>query len=331
MFRLVTITILVVCARASAQTPPPPTPPTAPAPTPAPTPPPPQPAPTPEDDAAKRHFEQAVALFNEGNYSAALVEFEQAYKLRPSAFVLYNIGLTQKALFRYTDAIESLQRFLDESQNLAPEKRAEATQIITEMKALLADVTLEITPAEATVTVDGRVVGKAPLAKPVAIAAGAHKLEVTAEGYEPQKRDLMVTAGVPIKVTLALKAIPKTGKVRINSRIPGAIVSVDGRAIGPAPVEVELDAGGHRLEVVADGHHTRREELVVAAGQTRQLEVTLDKIVRPKKAWYKKWYVWGGAAAVLAGGATACGLAGCFDRQQSPLEGTLAPGAGAVQ
>ena len=329
MFRLVTITMLVVCARASAQPTPTPTP-TPPA-APAPEAPAPAPAPTPEDDAARRHFEQAVALFNEGNFSAALAEFEQAYKLRPAPFVLYNIGLTQKALFRYTDAIASLQRFLDESQNLAPEKRAEATQIITEMKALLADVTLEITPPNATISVDGRVVGQSPLGKPVAIAAGAHKLEITADGYEPQKRDLMVTAGVPIKITLALKAIPKTGKVRINSRVPGAIVSIDGRAIGPVPVEVELDAGGHRLEVVADDHHTRREELVVAAGQNRQLEVSLDRIVRPKKAWYKKWYVWGGAAAVLVGGATACGLAGCFDRQQGPIEGTLAPGAGAVE
>ena len=321
IFRFVTITILVVCAQAFAQTPP----------TPAPQPPPPQPAPAdPAADEAKRHFQQGVALFNDGNFTAALAEFEQAYKLRPAPFVLYNIALTQKSLFRYSDAIATLERFLSESTDLTAEKRAEATTIITELKALLADVTIEITPPGASISVDGRVVGQSPLGKPVAIAAGSHKLEVTADGYEPQKRDLLVTAGVPIRISLELKAIPKTGKVRINSRVPGAIVSVDGKAIGPAPVEVELDAGGHRLEVVADNYQTKREELVVAAGQTRQIEVSLDRVARPKKAWYKNWYVWGGAAAVL-GGVAVCGLAGCFDTQQGPIEGTLSPGAGAVQ
>lgn len=327
MSRLIVITILVICARASAQTPTPtPAPPAPSAPAPAPA-----PAPQPPEDEAKRHFDQGVALFNDGNYSAALAEFEQAYKLRPQPFVLYNIALTQKSLFRYTDAIASLQKFLDESQNLAPEKRAEATQIIAEMKALLADVTLEITPANATIAIDGRVVGQTPIEKPVSIAAGTHKLEVTADGYEPQKRDLMITAGVPLKITLELKAIVKTGKVRINSAAPRAMVSIDGKAIGPVPVEVELEAGGHRLEVIADNYQTRRDELVVAAGQTRQLDVTLDKIVRQKKAWYKHWYVWAGAGAVLVGGATACTLAGCFDSRQSPVEGTLAPGAGGVE
>ena len=47
---------------------------------------------------AKRHFDQAVALFNDGDFGGALAEFEASYKIRPSAGVLYNIGLTQKSL-----------------------------------------------------------------------------------------------------------------------------------------------------------------------------------------------------------------------------------------
>src|SRR6185503_20787563 len=72
-------------------------------------------------EEAKRHFEQGVALFNDGNYSAALAEFEAAYKTRPAPAVLYNIGLTQKALFRYPEAIDSLTRYLAALPELAPE------------------------------------------------------------------------------------------------------------------------------------------------------------------------------------------------------------------
>ena len=55
---------------------------------------------------AKRHFDQAVALFNDGDFGAALTEFEASYKIHPAAGVLYNIGLSQKALYRYDEALD---------------------------------------------------------------------------------------------------------------------------------------------------------------------------------------------------------------------------------
>ena len=45
------------------------------------------------------------AVYNDGDYNTALSEFEAAYKAHPSPGVLYNVGLTQKALFRYPEAI----------------------------------------------------------------------------------------------------------------------------------------------------------------------------------------------------------------------------------
>lgn len=314
MSRSFMLLVVLASARAFAQAPPE-------------TPPPPAPA----TDDAKHHFEQGVALFNDGNYSGALAEFEQADKLKPAPFVRYNIGLTQKALFRYAEAIASVQQYLDGSSELAPERRAEAQQIIAEMKALLADVTVVVSPAGAAIAIDGRAAGVAPLAAPLAIAAGTHKLEVTADGYEPQKRELMVTAGTPLSFELSLRAIPKTGKVRISASVPRATVAVDGHPAGIAPLELELDAGGHMIEITAPAYQPRRDELVIAAGQTRQLAVQLDKVIVPKHAWYRHWYVWAGAATALVGGGVGCGLAGCFDKQQSPLPGTLSPGAGGVQ
>jgi hypothetical protein len=107
MTKLVWLWGLLLCSTVAAQ--PSPQPPPAPAPAPAP----PQdqpvgdgsaapaPAPTsppppadPNTEAAKVHFEQGVALFNDGNFVAALAEFEQSYKLKPAPFVLKNVALT---------------------------------------------------------------------------------------------------------------------------------------------------------------------------------------------------------------------------------------------
>src|SRR6187401_438764 len=48
--------------------------------------------------AARRHFANGVRLYQDANYSAALIEFEAANDLKPGASSLQNIALCQKAL-----------------------------------------------------------------------------------------------------------------------------------------------------------------------------------------------------------------------------------------
>jgi hypothetical protein len=281
------------------------------------------PASGPEIEEAKRHFQQGVALYNDGNYNGALAEFEAAYRVRPSPGVLYNIGLSQKALFRYAESIDTLERYLREETKLAGERKAEVTQLISEMKALLADVTVTITPPGAAVMVDGRAAGTAPLTGPLRIAAGNHVIEVLAEGYRPQRRELMISAGVPVKLNIALEVIPRTGKVRITAKPPEAMVKIDSKVIGYPPAEAELAAGGHLLVVEAPKYVTHRSELVIAAGQTRTIDVILQK---PPSRIVEKWYFWTPLTVAVAGG-LALGL-GLGLRPEGPLVGTL--GAGKV-
>src|SRR5690606_7503881 len=58
--------------------------------------------------AARRHFENGVRLYQDANYSAALIEFEAANELKPGSASLQNIALCQKALFRYAAAAATL-------------------------------------------------------------------------------------------------------------------------------------------------------------------------------------------------------------------------------
>lgn len=316
------LTLVVLAAAARAQSPPP-----APPPTPA--------APAVDQaqaaqlEEAKRHFQQGVALYNDANYGAALAEFEAAFKIRQSGGVLYNIGLSQKALFRYNEAIQSLVKLLDLDPKMTPERRNEVQQLITEMKALLAEVTLDVTPAGATVLVDGRTVGVTPLVYP--LATGQHVVEISAEGYKPLRRELMITAGVPLKIATALVLIPKTAKVTIAVPHAMAQILVDGRPLGVQAVGAggsvltELPAGGHQLEVTAPGFNPYRSELVVVAGNDRQLTVELTKTPRKKRV-YEQWYFWTPIVLVV-GGAIATGLALGLSSTQAPIKGTLDPGA----
>jgi hypothetical protein len=230
-------------------------------------------------------------------------------------------------MFRYAEAIASLQQYLEQSATLSTEDKAEANQLITEMQALLADVTLTGVPDGATISLDGREIAKAPLPKPLAIAAGTHTIDVAADGYEPAKKQFMVAAKVPATIKIDMKAIPKTGKVRISSSVPHASVLIDGKE-QDATKSIELGIGGHTLEVSAPGYETHREELTIAGGQDREIPVTLEKVkVVEADHWYTKWYFWTPIAVVAAGGVGFYAMT----RHDDPLEGTLSPGVGGIK
>src|SRR5207248_332722 len=77
-------------------------------------PPPPPDQPSGPEETSRRHFEQGVALYNEHNYEGALAEFQASYHDRAVASVLFNIALTYKAMFKYAEATEAMERFLRE-------------------------------------------------------------------------------------------------------------------------------------------------------------------------------------------------------------------------
>jgi len=277
-------------------------------------------------DEAKRHFSQGVALYNDGNFNAALAEFEAAYKLKQSPSVLYNIGLTQKSLFHYNEAIDSLQEYAAKDKKIKPDQQKQVQQLISEMRALLATVTFNVIPDGAAIKLDDRTIGQAPM-KPYGIAAGNHKLEISADGYKPQKSDILVSAGQPQTLNFKLEMIPKSGKAHITANQPLSEVKIDDKLVGMAPVDVELPIGGHQIEVIAKGYQPYRGELVVAGGQVREVKVTLELPPAPtREKFYKKWYFWV-PVSVIAAGAVAVGLGVGLTQKPAPLVGTLDPGA----
>jgi hypothetical protein len=281
-------------------------------------------------EQARRHFEQGVALYDEQNFAGALSEFEAAYNTAPAAAVLYNIGLTYKALFRYAESIETLKRYLAETatdKKVPTQRRMQVQQLIIEMQSLLAPVTFQVMPRNASILLDGRAV-VLPDTAVLQVPSGPHVVEVSAEGFRPERREFTVAAGTPLVLEVTLAEIPKAGRVRISSSQPATRIRIDGKDLGLAPIELDLLAGGHQLEASSDGYETHRSELVVNAGQERNVDIEMQLPPAVKYSGppvYKKWWFWTAVAAAVAGGTAAAFLA------QPGVEpagvGTLEPGS----
>lgn len=276
---------------------------------------------------ARRHFDRGITLYYDNDLDAALAEFEASYQTYPTASVLYNIGLVYKALHRYPEAISALERYLTDAKSPPRERMEEVTQLIAEMRALVGQLTLNITPAGASVIVDGRRAGTAPLVT-ISLAAGHHVIELSAPEHEPLRQEVTIVGGKPLAVTLALKEVRKTGQAHITVSPSQASIVIDGQLVGMGATSVELPAGGYALEVSAPGYQTQQRELLIAVGQSRKVSVRLEGSVA--KTIRRRWWFWTALGAAVAGGTATAVAVPLTSRAEPPTIGTLSPGNGRV-
>jgi hypothetical protein len=252
-----------------------------------------------DEQASKEYADKGRALYDHGDYEHAVEEYQHAYDLAGTPIALKYIGLCEQALHHPGEARDALRRYLEESRTFPAGDPAQTQQLVADLSTQVGDLKLQITPDAAEVVVDGVKRGASPLGKSLPLTGGSHAVEVSATGYVTQKQDLMITAGAESSITIALAAIPKTGKVKITSPVTNAMLTVDGRLIGAVPTEVELDRGDHAVELSASKYQTYHGTVTVEAGQSKDVSLALSPATS-KQPWYMNHVVWGfGGAAVL--------------------------------
>ncbi len=170
------------------------------------------PAPAAGEEASVR-FKRGLQLFEEGDYTLALVEFERAYQLAPNYRALYNISLVNVQLARYADATRTFEQYLHDGGDAIPEsRRAEVEKTLRELKVRTATVDLATNVPLAEVTLDGKPIDASRLRGPMLIDAGEHTLRATASGYQAAYKTITVAGADHIAVRLQLVAIPLQGR-----------------------------------------------------------------------------------------------------------------------
>ena len=163
--------------------------------------------------AAHEHYEKGLAAFDDERFQDAADEFEAAYRISPAFAVLYNIGRVNVALGRSVEAVQAFEKYLAQGAAAIPsDRRKEVTVEIDRQRARIGTLTIRTVPASVDVRVDGKLIGKTPLAAPVLVSAGMHTIEALISGYTPQVRELKVEAMARIELELRLDpmAAPET-------------------------------------------------------------------------------------------------------------------------
>jgi hypothetical protein len=226
-------------------------------------------------EAATR-YARAIGLYKEGNVSAALAEFKAAHAAVPGHEVLFNMGLCQRRLFQYGQAIATFERYLSEGGAKVPaDRRAAVAEEVRQIRELTAPVAVIVQGAPARVLVDGEPVGETPLASFLLLGPGRHVVRAEREGCLPAEKTVETVSGQSQAVELSPVSLTAPGRVTVECTPSGARVSVDGAEAQGCPVEVALAPGTHELLAQARGHAQLRTEVVVQPAEPRTIRLTL--------------------------------------------------------
>jgi hypothetical protein len=230
-----------------------------------------QPAPAAPPDAMEAgriHFNSAVAMFGEGDYRGAVVEFRRAYDVSHNYRSLYNIGQTEFELQDYAGALASFQKYLlAGGAEIDPERRAAVEADIKKLNTRVARLDVKTSTVGADVLVDDIVVGRTPLSASLVVSAGRRKITLQKGDLAPVTRVLDIAGGDASAVTIELLA-PKP--------LAPVAVAVGGTQPPPAPARTGfwvsltatgvLTAGAVVSGVLALGAHGDTEAMLAKRG-----------------------------------------------------------------
>jgi len=155
-------------------------------------------------DEAKLHFDAGLALVDNEDYAAAAVEFETSVRLFPTKMGLYNLANCCKALRRYGDAIDAIERLEREFKGKLGDLQREVKALKETVEGIVGWLDVRVDREGAAILVDGVDAAVSPLAKPLVLGPGDHAIEVRLAGYETTSQTVRIVARDQLEVSFIL-------------------------------------------------------------------------------------------------------------------------------
>jgi hypothetical protein len=181
---------------------------------------------------AEKQFRAGVSLQKVEDFEAALAAFEASLGLFPTKSALFNLANCLRATHRYPEALARFEQLESEyGPELTSAMRGQVDVQIAELENLTATVTVEVDRDGAEVRVDGKLLGTSPLAQPVRLSLGDHRLEVSLDGFETASLGFNLKPRENVTRRIALQELAP----RPSEPAPAPVVSPP-PAVVPAPI-----------------------------------------------------------------------------------------------
>jgi|GEM_PF-3263189 len=195
-------------------------------------------------ETARAHVARGNELAARDQYGAALREFTDAYATDGDFAVLYNIGQCHVALGHPVEAIDAFSRYLTQGRERVPAGRGDLLGAqIAMLQSRIAELTIVIVGPDAEIKLDGRDLGRSPLAHPIRLNAGSYHITVTPDNGPVVEREITISEAQRMKLSVRLPYLPAgwspatAARVAESARLAAKAAAAAGAANEVAQIE----------------------------------------------------------------------------------------------
>jgi len=158
-------------------------------------------------EEALPHFQKGVDLYDENDFTNALIEFRRAYEIAQDYHVLYNVAQTCYQMQNYACALDAFTRYLNDGGSaVARERRTYVDKEISKLKTRVAQVRVVVNVPGADVSVDDEKVGTSPLSHPITVSQGKRKITASVDGRPAATKTIEVAGGDSTSINLDIES-----------------------------------------------------------------------------------------------------------------------------
>jgi hypothetical protein len=216
------------------------------------------------EPANRQAYEAGLQAMLDENWHEAHRIFSRLWEEQRGFDIALNLGQSEMQLGRYRDAAEHLDfglRYLPLGED--PGVRESASAALRAVKRHVATLRLSVDPPGTEVTVNGTVVGTAPLDGPVYAEPGTQTVRGEKPGYEAAQQVLNAIAGEERAATFALTRASTPPPTFEPGRPPEHRESPDyAPAVTVGSLAVAATATGAVLFIVAGSKSRKRQDLL---------------------------------------------------------------------
>jgi len=119
-------------------------------------------------------------------------------------------------------------------------------------------------PTNATVIIDGKIIGKTPLS--TSLNPGNHTIVVMKDGYIPYNHTF--SADLNQLQNLTVNLVPERTELRVSTVPSGALIKVDGKLVGRSPLLIEVEPGRHVVSAEMRNYLGNSTEVDIPSGES---------------------------------------------------------------
>jgi hypothetical protein len=184
-------------------------------------------------EQARKHFAQGLKLYKDGDFDAALVQFDRAYAVKANFKVLYNIAQCYFELHQYVEARDTLSRYLkDGAGSIDAERQSTVEGDLAELQRRIAHLKLSVNVSGATVYVDGKKAGVTPLSAAIDVNEGQRTISVETPDRGSKQRVVRVAGGEEQAISLDFETTPSVAPVAATGPTTARPLRTEPRGLG---------------------------------------------------------------------------------------------------